>query len=141
MIRLWIFDCVYPYYHHLGTRIIHFLLLSWAGEPITEGSQERWETHKDQVARINEQLLSLGVLYNDVQYTNVLCNERIQQLMFIDLERSIRIPPLKPKLLQFTPPPASSIVSTRSEQGDHAQAITKVNLKAEEVIVRARYEG
>ncbi len=65
----------------------------------------RWETHKDQVGRIHEQLLSLGVLHTDVRHANVLWNERLQQVMFIDLTRSIRIPPLKPKLLEFTPPP------------------------------------
>lgn len=34
-----------------------------------------------------------------------------------------------------------TIVSTRSEQRDHAQAIIKRNQRAEEVIVRERYEG
>lgn len=27
-------DCVYPYYYHFATEIIHFLLLSWAGESL-----------------------------------------------------------------------------------------------------------
>lgn len=98
-------DCVRPYYYRFATRIIHFLLLSWAGEPITEDLKARCETLPDQIDRIHEQLLSIGVLHNDVRPSNILWNQRLQQLMFIDFERSRRIPLTKRKLLEIAPTP------------------------------------
>lgn len=88
-------DCVYPYYYHFATKIVHFLLLSWAGEALTPNSESCWESHADQIFRMNDQLRILGVAHGDIWPENVLWNEALGQLMLIDFERSTLIPPLK----------------------------------------------
>ena len=98
-------DCVHPYYYHFATRIVHFLLLSWAGEALGSNSQPCWDDHADQIFRMNDQLRSLGVAHGDIRPENVLWNETLGQLMFIDFERSTLIPQMEAKI---TPLPSSS---------------------------------
>ena len=98
-------DCVYPYYYHFATEIVHFLLLSWAGEALGSTSQPCWDSHADHIFRMNDQLRSLGVAHDDIRPENVLWNATLSQLMFIDFERSTLIPQIEP---QMTKLPSSS---------------------------------
>ena len=116
------FDCVYPYYYHFATEIVHFLLLSWAGESLNSISA-CWDTHADQIVRMNDQLWSLGVAHGDIRPENVLWNESLGQLMLIDFERSTMIPQekAKPNELPSSSPPltAKSKVSDSSVYADN----------------------
>ena len=104
------FDCVYPYYYHFATEIVHFILLSWAGEALSTNSQACWESHADQIVRMNEQLRSLGVAHGDIRPENVLWNDSLSQLMFIDFERSTMIARMKakPTKLPSSSPPLTA---------------------------------
>ena len=115
-------DCVYPYYYDFATEIVHFLLLSWAGEALGSNSQSSWESHADHIFTMNGQLRSLGVAHGDIRPENVLWNETLSQLMFIDFERSTLIPRTKAKItkLPSSSPPltAKSKVSASSVCAD-----------------------
>ncbi|KAM0805753.1 hypothetical protein BDR22DRAFT_925720 [Usnea florida] len=109
------FDCVYPYYYHFATEIVHFLLLSWAGEALSSSSQACWDSHADEIVRMNDQLWSLGVAHGAIRPENVLWNESLGQLMFIDFERSKMIPQrkAKPNELTSSPPPTANTAKSK----------------------------
>ena len=103
------FDCVYPYYYHFATEIVHFLLLSWAGESLNS-IQACWDSQADQIVKMNDQLWNLGVAHGDIRPENVLWNETLGQLMLIDFERSTMIPQRKaePNELPSSSPPLAA---------------------------------
>jgi hypothetical protein len=78
-----------PYFLDLGVRIVHMLLMSWAGE----------QAHKTSISGLGcdidmETALAVakvryhGVEHNDVRPPNVLWNPEGRNIMLIDFERS-----------------------------------------------------
>ena len=105
---------VRPYFLDVGVRIVHMLLMSWAGE----------QARKDLVQAIGRdlaaetsgavaKLLDCGVEHRDVRPPNVLWNPEIRNVVLVDFERSEilkRVPVLqetspnrKRKRLHFDP--------------------------------------
>ncbi|CAG8977997.1 hypothetical protein HYALB_00000666 [Hymenoscyphus albidus] len=80
---------VYPYFLNVGVRIVHMLLMSWAGE----------QAHKDLLLAMGRDLaaetngavakmLDCGVEHRDVRPPNVLWNSEGQKVILVDFERS-----------------------------------------------------
>jgi hypothetical protein len=80
---------VRPYFLDVGVRIVHMLLMSWAGE----------QAHKDSMLAMGRDLavetsmavtkmLSCGVEHRDVRPPNVLWNPEIRNVVLVDFERS-----------------------------------------------------
>jgi hypothetical protein len=78
-----------PYFLDVGVRIVHMLLISWAGE----------QAHKDLVSRLGRDMdeetahavtnLRLhGVEHRDVRPPNILWNPEGRKVMLVDFERS-----------------------------------------------------
>ncbi len=78
-----------PYFLDLGVRIVHMLLMSWAGEQarndlmLSMGRDLAAET-----SRAVTKMLSCGVEHRDVRLQNVLWNPEIRNVVLIDFERS-----------------------------------------------------
>ena len=74
----------------LGVRIIHMLLLSWGGERV-----DKFKGVKNlemEVKRFESEVARLGVQHGDLRRPNMLWNEEVDGVMFIDLERATEIP-------------------------------------------------
>lgn len=88
-----------PYFLDFGVRIVHMLLMSWAGEQAHQDSMTG--TGLDlatETAVVVAKILDYGVEYGDVRPPNVLWNPEIGNLVLIDFERSKilrRIPALQ----------------------------------------------
>ena len=70
----------------LHVRLNHMLLMSWAGQ-----SSHEVEGVKDlrmQIQRFEKRTQRLGVLHNDLVPRNILWNNQLQRVMFIDFERA-----------------------------------------------------
>ena len=80
---------VRPYFLDVGVRIVHMLLLSWAGEQarkdlmLAMGRDLAAET-----SRAVTKMLDCGVEHRDVRPPNVLWNPEIRNVVLIDFERS-----------------------------------------------------
>jgi hypothetical protein len=80
---------VHPYFLDFGVRIVHMLLMSWAGEQarkelmITMGRDLAVET-----SRAVTKMLDYGVEHRDIRPPNVLWNPEIRNVVLIDFERS-----------------------------------------------------
>ncbi|KAH8799418.1 hypothetical protein F5884DRAFT_758446 [Xylogone sp. PMI_703] len=78
-----------PYFLDVGVRIIHMLLMSWAGEQAREdlmlamGRDLAVET-----SGAVTKMLSCGVEHRDVRPPNVLWNPEIRNVVLVDFERS-----------------------------------------------------
>lgn len=80
---------IHPYFLDIGVRIVHMLLMSWAGE----------QAHKDsmlaigrdlalETSRVVTKMLGYGVEHRDVRPPNVLWNPEIGKVVLVDFERS-----------------------------------------------------
>jgi hypothetical protein len=80
---------VHPYFLDFGVRIVHMLLMSWAGE----------QARKDLMLAVGRDLavetsvavtkiLGCGVEHRDVRPPNVLWNPQIRNVVLVDFERS-----------------------------------------------------
>jgi hypothetical protein len=80
---------VCPYFLDFGVRIVHMLLMSWAGEQarkdlmITMGRDLAAET-----SGAVTKMLDCGVEHYDVRPPNVLWNPEIRNVVLVDFERS-----------------------------------------------------
>lgn len=80
-----------PFYYDTGVRIMHFILLSWAGKCLDDsktapGTDEQTWT-SDLVCAINA-IHGAGVLHQDIRMPNLLWNDETKQVMVIDFERA-----------------------------------------------------
>ena len=80
-----------PFYYDTGVRIIHFILLSWAGKSLDDSktaigiNRQPWTS--DLVRAINA-IHGAGVLHRDIRMPNLLWNEETKRIMVIDFERA-----------------------------------------------------
>ena len=78
-----------PFYYDTGVRIMHFLLLSWAGKCLDESktapSTDRQTWTSDLVRAVNA-IHGAGVLHQDIRMPNLLWNEETKRVMVIDFE-------------------------------------------------------
>ena len=80
-----------PIYYDTGVRIMHLMLLSWAGKRLHDSEtapgidRQTWTT--DLVCAVNA-VHSAGVLHRDVRMPNVLWNEETKRVMMIDFEEA-----------------------------------------------------
>ncbi|MCJ1407398.1 hypothetical protein MMC19_001469 [Ptychographa xylographoides] len=80
-----------PYYYGAGIRIVHLMLLSWAGEGLdetkilTDTDKQRWTS--DLVLAVKA-IHGVGVLHQDIRMPNLLWNKETKRVMMIDFERA-----------------------------------------------------
>jgi hypothetical protein len=78
-----------PYFLDLGVRIVHMLLMSWAGEQVHKTSiLDLGRDIDKETALVVAELRYHGVEHNDVRPPNVLWNSEGGNIMLIDFERS-----------------------------------------------------
>ncbi|KAH8730664.1 hypothetical protein GQ44DRAFT_746597 [Phaeosphaeriaceae sp. PMI808] len=80
---------VRPYFLDIGVRIVHMLLLPWAGEQA--GKNLTLAIGRDLAAETSAavtQLLDCGVEHRDVRPPNVLWNPEIRNVVLVDFDRS-----------------------------------------------------
>ena len=76
-------------WHDLHVRLIHMLLMSWGGEradKVKEASSLQME-----ICQFEDEIERLGVRHNDLISDNILWNDEVQGMMFIDFEGSTEI--------------------------------------------------
>ena len=83
----------------LGICVVHVLLMSYGGERVEVTSKGQDQEVKQFEARIAE----YGVVHRDIRCPNLLFNQELQRLMFIDFERSTVARKTKRKVLQELP--------------------------------------
>ncbi|KAI9760304.1 MAG: hypothetical protein M1840_002566 [Geoglossum simile] len=101
-------DLVNPYYYDMGVRIIHLMLLSWAGDCfIDDGGDEKRDRSElvKEIARSVKAIHRAGVLHRDMRRHNICWNSELGGIMIIDFERS--------ELLRGQGPPFSPPSSLR----------------------------
>ncbi len=79
-----------PYFFDFGVRIVHMLLMSWAGEQAQECSMS--SISRDMNEEINQavtKMLECGVKHGDIRPPNVLWNPKSRKVMLVDFERSV----------------------------------------------------
>ncbi|KAF5023802.1 hypothetical protein F66182_4158 [Fusarium sp. NRRL 66182] len=98
-------DLVEPYHltardalRFAGTRIVHMLLMSWAGEVVT-GAGESFDFGRA-VERPLQMVTAEGVLYDDVRESNLVWNEEYGRFMMIDFNSAEIMAPHRNKQLQ-----------------------------------------
>ena len=92
-----------PYFLAFGVRIVHMLLISWAGEQARGDLMS--PMGRDLVAETKEvatKMLACGVEHRDIHPPNVLWNPEIRKVMLVDFERSEISEPMP--ILQEIPP-------------------------------------
>ena len=94
---------VRPYFLDVRVKIVHMLLMSWAGEQALKDLVQAmgWDLAAETSWAVTK-LLGCGVEHRDVRPPNVLWNSEIRNMVLIDFERSEilkRVP-----VLQDTPP-------------------------------------
>lgn len=79
-----------PYFLDFGVRIVHMLLMSWAGE---QAQKDTMSSMARDIAQETKQAVvemrKYGVEHSDVRPPNVLWNSENAKLMLIDFERSL----------------------------------------------------
>jgi hypothetical protein len=79
-----------PYFLDFGVRIVHMLLMSWAGEEAQKDLISRMGADIDlETARAAAILRDRGVEHRDVRPPNVLWNTENRRVMLVDFERSV----------------------------------------------------
>ncbi|KAL9596728.1 MAG: hypothetical protein Q9219_005603 [cf. Caloplaca sp. 3 TL-2023] len=84
-------DLDIPWYG-LCTEIIHMLLLSFGGQALKDYPTQEQDA---QAKAFEKALAAQGVRHRDMRFPNMLWNEELQRLIFIDFERAVRIPIVK----------------------------------------------
>jgi hypothetical protein len=80
---------VHPYFLDFGVRIVHMLLMSWAGEQARKDLM--FAVGRDlaiETSRAVTKMLGCGVEHRDVRSPNVLWNSEGRKVMLVDFERS-----------------------------------------------------
>ncbi|KAL8902668.1 MAG: hypothetical protein Q9207_004489 [Kuettlingeria erythrocarpa] len=72
-------------WHDLHIKIVHMLLLSYGGETISRSCEVE---HQQQVGEFEMAIAARGVKHEDTRRLNMLWNQELGRLMFIDFERS-----------------------------------------------------
>jgi Lipopolysaccharide kinase (Kdo/WaaP) family len=83
-------DLVNPYYYDMGVKIIHIILLSWAGDSLCDRNRyglDKSALAEDVVCSVKA-IHRLGVLHHDVRAPNICWNSEVKRAMLIDFERS-----------------------------------------------------
>ncbi|KAL8652952.1 MAG: hypothetical protein Q9210_002386 [Variospora velana] len=90
-------DLDIPWYG-LGVELVHMLLMSYGGEPVP---YQTAETHTQQAAEFETMIAAFGVQHEDMRSRNMLWNQEIGRVLFIDFERSttFRAQPRSPKIM------------------------------------------
>jgi hypothetical protein len=94
---------VHPYFLDVGVRIVHMLLMSWAGEQARQDLMLLMG--RDLTAETNRavtKMLDYGVDHLDIRPPNVLWNSEIRNVVLVDFERS-RILKQLPVLQETSP--------------------------------------
>jgi hypothetical protein len=81
-------DLELPYHLDLSVRIVHMLLMSWAGESPGEDITSYDPHLQDELRQAVSKLEQGGVIHGDVREANILRNAERRGLMLIDFERS-----------------------------------------------------
>jgi hypothetical protein len=84
---------VNPYFLDFGVRIVHMLLMSWAGERAENLMSGLGRDFVEETRRAVRKLLDYGVEHGDVRSPNVLWNAESKQVMLVDFERSTILKP------------------------------------------------
>jgi hypothetical protein len=80
---------VRPYFLDFGVRIVHMLLMSWAGEQAQKVLMSRMSLDVEvETNRAVTKLRNYGVEHHDVRPPNVLWNPEIRNVVLVDFERS-----------------------------------------------------
>ncbi|KAH6672621.1 hypothetical protein B0J14DRAFT_77847 [Halenospora varia] len=80
---------VNPYFLDFGVRIVHMLLMSWAGEQARKDLMSRMSLDVDVETNLAvTKLRDCGVEHGDVRPPNVLWNPEIRNVVLVDFERS-----------------------------------------------------
>ena len=74
------------YYFDLGVRIVHMLLMSWAGEIAADGDVVDL---KEEVRQSVREVRREGVVHGDVCCSNVFWSAERERAMLVDFERSV----------------------------------------------------
>ncbi|KJZ70625.1 hypothetical protein HIM_09980 [Hirsutella minnesotensis 3608] len=81
-------DLVRPYYYDSGV-YVHFLFLSWAGQPLLHCTDEAVKAGiDDAVSKIFKAMHKLRVLHRDAEPRNMLYSPDSGKLMVVDFERA-----------------------------------------------------
>ena len=76
-------------WHDLHVRLIHMLLISWGGERADRFKGK--EILETEICQFEDEIKQLGVQHNDIIPDNMLWNDNIQSVMFIDFEKSTEV--------------------------------------------------
>jgi hypothetical protein len=120
---------VRPYFLDVGVRIVHMLLMSWAGE----------QARKDLLLAIGRDLavetsgavtkmLSCGVEHCDVRPPNVLWNPEIRNVVLVDFERSEILKQI-PILQEISPNRKRNISTPPTAHGGPRFSLTPLAIK------------
>ncbi|KAL9594883.1 MAG: hypothetical protein Q9219_006775 [cf. Caloplaca sp. 3 TL-2023] len=88
-------DLQVPYYAFC-TVLVHMLLLSYGGEPLAD--EKDLDGMEDQEINFERTIAAYGVQHRDLEPRNMLWNEELGRLVFIDFERSIIGPDIATKV-------------------------------------------
>ncbi|KAI9841265.1 MAG: hypothetical protein M1837_000801 [Sclerophora amabilis] len=103
-------DLQHCYYHDVGVRIVHMLLMSWVGEVADQVPALKGTTRlEEETQRSEEALVHERVLHEDVRGPNVLWSSELQRVMLVDFERSSIIKSEPSKTLQQIAPNATKL--------------------------------
>ena len=95
-----------PYYYDTGVRIVHLMLLSWAGtcpdDSKTSTSTDGHILKSDLVCAVNA-IHEAGVLHKDIRTPNILWNKETKRVMVIDFERAKIVKTLREALSSMSP--------------------------------------
>ncbi|MCJ1445799.1 MAG: hypothetical protein MMC23_006304 [Stictis urceolatum] len=77
-------DLEHPYFYDVGVRIVHLLLLGWAGIPFDK--ETRMDC--DSLRLLSKLIKRFGVYHGDLRDQNVVWNEDLGSPMLVDFERA-----------------------------------------------------
>ena len=73
------------YFYDVDVAIFHWLLMSFAGTPLSDAD---FEASRSSVDAMQEKLMQHGIIHTDLSPNNILWDERAKKLMVIDFECS-----------------------------------------------------
>ena len=85
-------DLAIPWYGFC-TRIVYMMLLSYGGPELPGYPTPEQDLESKAFERA---LAAVGVKHGDMRFPNMLWNQELQRLVFIDFERAVRMPVVKP---------------------------------------------
>ncbi|KAL8899380.1 MAG: hypothetical protein Q9192_001597 [Flavoplaca navasiana] len=81
-------DLAHPWYDYGGVRVIHMLLLAHGGKCLSYCSDIPSEDLSVQTRAFEKMLACYGIEHRDLERRNMLWNEELRRVMFVDFERS-----------------------------------------------------